>query len=898
MKDGNPAAQGAALVIHARHGQGTVMMTDRDTTVVRFAHGIEQVFSAELEAVTSVVDAVRKIQLAPALEVGMRVQAEAVMSVNNAWGVFTRSRISLLPHQLWVCHRALRRWPLRLLIADDVGMGKTIEAGLLLWPLLANRKAQRVLILAPAKLVRQWQTRMKKMFDIRGAVYHVDLDNDRADFWGIHPIVIASLPTLRADKQGRHDRLLDAAPWDIVIVDEAHHLNADEGSGKTLGFELVEKLQAAGKVTSCVLFSGTPHRGKSYGFWSLMSLLNAELFGPTKNEAAMLAALPEYLIRNAKQKATDMAGRPLFKPVEQFPETFHYSPQEEAFYELMSEFIVAGKAYATSLGKQEGGRVVLVLIALQKLASSSIAAVVAALKTRQGRLANEAIQSRAEMGTNIGADGDDEVPEFEAWLQAAKRERLQLVEDEGKHLGDLLLAGEAVTIETRIVRIVEIIKARFPSEPVLLFTEYKRTQALVISALSAEFGVGCVGFMNGDNRLEGVRLPDGRVTDMAARREDTCDAFNAGRLRFLVSTEAGGEGIDLQERCSALIHVDLPWNPMRLHQRVGRLNRYGQSRPVKVVSLRNPDTVEAMIWGKLEDKLNSIMRAIGSAMDEPEDLMQLVLGMSSDSLFNQLFAGAAGMRREKLDAWFDQACGTLGGTSAIQAVKDLVGHAESFDLSALKDVPPVDLPDLLPFFQNILVFNRRRPKVEANALSFKTPDDWLTSHSIRRSYDNLVFDRAAPAGTGELMGIGHPLMEKALHQAVRLDGAFSLVEGLASPLLVIEVSSRVTDHGGHARRAIAGISGQSGSFVLLRDWEVLRIVNVCSLKPDSTTTGSENLGAAAKEWVSAAIAAAPAQLAKMDMQFESVRAEQLALLWPSLPTRYQSGLYVETNYAG
>lgn len=82
------------------------------------------------------------------------------------------------------------------------------------------------------------------------------------------------------------------------------------------------------------------------------------------------------------------------------------------------------------------------------------------------------------------------------------------------------------------------------------------------------------------------------------------------------------KGIDLQERCSALIHVDLPWNPMRLHQRVGRLNRYGQQRPVEVVSLRNPDTVEAMIWQKLEQKLNSIMRALGSAMDEPEDLMQ------------------------------------------------------------------------------------------------------------------------------------------------------------------------------------------------------------------------------------------------------------------------------------
>ena len=821
------------------------------------------------------------MRLAPSLEVALRVQAEAVVSVNDAWGVFTRSRISLLPHQLWVCHRALRTWPVRLLIADDVGMGKTIEAGLLLWPLLANRKVQRVLILAPAKLVDQWQFRMRKMFDIRAAVYHTDLDSQRSDFWGIHPIVIASLPTLRADRQGRHERLLDAATWDIVIVDEAHHLNADEESGKTLGFELVEKLQAAGKVTSCVLFSGTPHRGKSHGFWALMSLLNPEVFGPKKNEAAMLNALPRYLIRNAKQKATDMKGQRLFKPVQQYPETFSYTPPEEAFYRLMSEFIVAGKAYATSLGKQEGGRVILVLIALQKLASSSIAAVVSALKTRQGRLEKEATTSRAELESTVGVGVDEMEQAFAEWLRAVKRDRLQLVEDEGRHLDDLLAAGEAVTEETRVLRIIDVIKARFPDEPVLLFTEYKRTQALVASALMAEFGHACVGFMNGDNRLEGVRLPDGRVTQMVARREDTCDAFNAGRLRFLVSTEAGGEGIDLQERCSALIHVDLPWNPMRLHQRVGRLNRYGQARPVQVVSLRNPDTVEAMIWGKLEEKLNSIMRAIGSAMDEPEDLMQLVLGMSSEGLFEELFVGAAGIRREKLDAWFDQTCGTLGGASAIQTVRDLVGHAESFDLSALKDVPPVDLPDLLPFFQNVLTLNRRRAKVEALALSFKTPEEWLTSHAIKRFYDNLVFDRTAQAGAGDLMGIGHPLMEKALHQAARLHGAFCVVEGLNSPLLVIEVSSRVTDYAGQSRRIVAGITGPPTHLVLVRDWEVLRLLNKCNLKPEVVTAVADSVESASSAWVSAAMASAPSLLGQVELQFESVRVEGLALLWPA-----------------
>ena len=870
--------QANALVLHARHGQGTVLLTDGDTTVVRFAHGIEQVFTKELTPVASVSEALTKGQLAPSLEVVARVQAEVITSVNAAWGVFTRSRISLLPHQLWVCHRALRSWPMRLLIADDVGMGKTIEAGLLLWPLLASRKVQRVLIFCPAKLVGQWQMRLKRMFDIRAATYHTDLDTDRTDFWGIHQIVVASLPTLRANRNGRHDRLFDAPVWDIVIIDEAHHLNADEETGKTLGFELVEKLNRAGKMTSCVLFTGTPHRGKNFGFWSLMSLLDVDLFGPKKNETAMFQALPRFLIRNAKQKATDMKGKRLFKPVVQHPETFSYSSAEEAFYELMSEFILAGKAYATSLSKAEGGQVMLVLIALQKLASSSIAAVVSALQTRIKRLGAEAAKSKSELASIDEGEGDEVQQALQRWLRDEKQARLRLAEDEGRYLNDLITAASQVETETRIVRIIEVIKQRFANEPVLLFTEYKRTQALVISALMAEFGQGVVGFMNGDDRLDGIGLPDGRLTQLAGRREDMCDAFNGGRIRFLVSTEAGGEGIDLQERCSALIHVDLPWNPMRLHQRVGRLNRYGQQRSVQVVSLRNPDTVEAMIWQKLEQKLNSIMRALGSAMDEPEDLMQLVLGMSGERLFDDLFSGAIGVKREKLNAWFDNTAGTLGGESAINAVRDLIGHAESFDLSVLKDVPPVDLPDLMPFFQNVLTLNRRRPKVEGTSLSFKTPENWLIGHAIRKSYENLVFDRQAPA-QADLLGIGHPLLERALHQARRFDGNFCLIEGLEFPILVFSEFSRITDSQIGSPRGIFGVTGSIGKLRVLRDSDLLLNLNICRTQLDVQSL-ELNIDLV-NTWRTEAMVWVKSPLYSEESNFELKFITEFALIWPT-----------------
>ncbi|WP_317110691.1 C-terminal helicase domain-containing protein [Chroococcidiopsis sp. SAG 2025] len=120
---------------------------------------------------------------------------------------------------------------------------------------------------------------------------------------------------------------------------------------------------------------------------------------------------------------------------------------------------------------------------------------------------------------------------------------------------------------------------------------------------------------------------------MKEKRETAAEKFNRGEVRFLISTEAGGEGIDLQENCYSLIHVDLPWNPMRLHQRVGRLNRYGQKQQVEVITLRNPQTVETLIWDKLNRKINNIMQSLQQVMDEPEDLLQLVLVITSPNLF-------------------------------------------------------------------------------------------------------------------------------------------------------------------------------------------------------------------------------------------------------------------------
>lgn len=871
-------------VQHPRFGTGAVILDQGQTVIVRFDHGIESCESATLTRRLALADAVRLGHWSSALEVTLKAQAAAIRSLNDAWGVFSRSCIDLLPHQLWVCHRALQRWPMRLLIADDVGLGKTIEAGLILWPLLSSGKVRRLLILTPASLVDQWQYRLRTLFDIRLSMYRPEADTPRADFWSTHNQVVASLPTLRSDRKGRHERLLEAPPWDMLIVDEAHHLNADEQTGKTLGFRLVERLMTEGRVQSCLFFTGTPHRGKPYGFWSLMGLMRPEVFSPQRPEHEQLPQLRQVLIRNFKQKVTDMAGRRLFQPVVNSPETYAYSAAEADFYRLLTRFIIAGNAYASGLDQSGRRQVTLVLIAMQKIASSSVAAIRAALLKRLERIQGEVTRFRQEQPVPERPEAEDDEDLFDALERWEQEARFKLMEDELPHLRALLEAAEAIGEESKIRRIGEIIDARFAERSVLLFTEYKATQALVVSTLMARFGVEAVGFINGDDRLPGVRLPSGKETTLTGSRETTAEAFNAGRLRFLVSTEAGGEGIDLQARCHTLIHVDLPWNPMRLHQRVGRLNRYGQSQPVEVVTVRNPHTVEARIWDKLEQKLGHIMQALGHAMDEPEDLMQMVLGMAGPTFFNELFAEGQGVRADRLDGWFDAKTRSLGGQSAIVTVLNLVGHCQSFDLSQLDEVPRKDLPDLIPFFHGMLVRNRRRPERDDGVFSFKTPDEWLTSPGIRTRYEGLIFHRN-PRDKEEakrIVGVGHQLFDRALDQAGEWAGTLALVKDLSSPLAVFRFQDSLTGQTGQVRQVITGVTTRGADeMVLLRDEDVLALLNQLRRSTmDSELQSSPPMPSVISSWLSNARTFALATSDTLRLPFVIPLMSDLALLWP------------------
>ena len=273
---------------------------------------------------------------------------------------------------------------------------------------------------------------------------------------------------------------------------------------------------------------------------------------------------------------------------------------------------------------------------------------------------------------------------------------------------------------------------------------------------------------------------------------------------------------------------------MRLHQRVGRLNRYGQKFQVEVINLRNPDTVESRIWDKLNSKIDNIMKTLGSAMDEPEDLLQLVLGMASPSLFREVFTGGANVAPESLSRWFDTKTAKFGGQDAINAVKDIVGNCARFDFRQVSSqLPRIDLPALQPFFEGMLSLNSRRVSRGVDGLTFKTPENWLDNPAVRIAYEDMVFDRNL---TGEdaakrVLGVGHKVIDAAIQQALDCTASVATVSAnkLNKPLVIFKLFDSVTGIKTNIRTRIVGVEHSlevNGSRRMLHDWELLQQLNL------------------------------------------------------------------------
>lgn len=527
-----------------------------------------------------------------------------------------------LPHQLQVLQKVIDGDRIRYLLADEVGLGKTIEAGLVLRELKNRGLVRRVLIVTPAGLVMQWIGEMRTRFgeEFRwvnpgefSTLRRLGVLDDEENPWERYDQVLCSIDSVKPvetrrgwsiDQVTRQNRErfqnLVTAGWDLIIVDEAHRLGGM--SSQIARFKLGEGLSKASPYL--LLLSATPHQGKTDSFRRLIRFLDADAL-PDDDPITRESVAP-LVIRTEKRKAIDADGNPLFQPRSTRLEVISWGESktdQKSLYRAVTEYVRDGYNQAMRERRTAHG---LLMILMQRLVSSSVAAIRTAMEKRLHmlQLPEEQLslfqEDIAESWNEL--DGQEQMEEL---LEA----RLKGLHDERREVELILSAArscEARAPDAKTEALLETIQAfqREESDPdlkVLVFTEFIPTQSMLASFLENR-GYPVVtlnGSMTLDERLE------------AQRRF-------AGPSQVMISTDAGGEGLNLQFG-HVVINYDLPWNPMKIEQRIGRVDRIGQTRPVRVVNFTMAETVELRVREVIEQKLQTVLQEFG--VDKLSDIL-------------------------------------------------------------------------------------------------------------------------------------------------------------------------------------------------------------------------------------------------------------------------------------
>ncbi|MBU7026772.1 MAG: DEAD/DEAH box helicase family protein [Theionarchaea archaeon] len=516
------------------------------------------------------------------------------------------SNVIPLPHQLYVLSQALSTDKIRYLLADEVGLGKTVEAGLILKELKLRNLAKRILVVAPKSLVEQWVQEMQNHFNedfklvIPESAFKL-LSNK--DIWNLFNQIVVPLDSVKPVTKRRgwskrevavynRERFEDlvSAGWDLIIVDEAHKL-----AGTTTSVARYKLGKALAKASPyLLLLSATPHQGKTDAFLRLMSLLDRNTF----NFATSIEreTVTQYVIRTEKRKAIDPEGNSLFTP--RYTETVSVEWEEkhqlqQELYEKITEYVRNGYNRAIKEKKRYIG---FVMVLMQRLVSSSTRAIRTALEKRLSVLEGGAYYARA-------------VEPDEEWWEMDTQERMEDLfsrvipaftneHDEVQHLVSLARKCEAMRTDVKAEVLIELIynlqrEENNPGLKILVFTQFLPTQDMLKEFLETRgFSVVC---------LNGV---------MSIKERRNAQLQFADKASVMISTEAGGEGLNLQF-CHIVINYDIPWNPMRLEQRIGRVDRIGQVNPVKAFNFVFHNTVEERVHEVLEEKLVVILRDLG-----------------------------------------------------------------------------------------------------------------------------------------------------------------------------------------------------------------------------------------------------------------------------------------------
>jgi superfamily II DNA or RNA helicase len=559
------------------------------------------------------------------LRLGIQAYALGIAYEFDPYFGLSISRVDPLPHQLEAVYDYLLKLArVRFLLADDAGAGKTIMSGLLIRELELRGLAERILIVCPANLAFQWQRELKEKFDTK---FLVMKGQDLREQFGVNQWLERNRVITSLDLAKRSDILpgLRQVHWDLVIVDEAHRMSASDESHKSLRYRLGELLRDSSD--HMLLLTATPHKGDPQNFSLFLQLLDADAYADVKSvrEAMNRRRAPFYLRRTKEamiyfpERRDDgtWAAEPIF--TKRIPHTvdFQIDGAEFDLYREVTRFVKRESARAAAEGEDPRARAIGFLMSLyQRRLASSTFAMRRSLENRARRL-EEGLKCAQELVRLAPPDLPD--PEELEEMEEGERERLEQmleaitlagsadqVRQEVQELRRLALQAQAVEeagAEAKLSQLKELLqKEGFfdnPKQRLLLFTEFKDTLVYLVDRLK-RWGFR-VGFIHGGMK-SGSRDEPG--TRLHAEQQ-----FREGGIQVLVATEAAGEGINLQV-CNILFNYDIPWNPNRLEQRMGRIHRYGQRKDCLIFNFVATNTIEGRVLQRLLEKLQEIRDAL------------------------------------------------------------------------------------------------------------------------------------------------------------------------------------------------------------------------------------------------------------------------------------------------
>ena len=566
------------------------------------------------------------------------------------------SRVDPLPHQLEAVYEYLLKLPsVRFLLADDAGAGKTIMAGLLIRELKLRGLAERILVVCPANLTFQWQRELKEKFDQQFLALK---GGDVRDQFGVNQWLSQKQVITSLDLAKREDILpgLRQVRWDLVVVDEAHRMSASDETHKSQRYRLGELLRDS--ADNMLLLTATPHKGDPHNFTLFLQLLDQDAYADVKSirEAMERRRAPFYLRRTKeamvyfpeKQADGTWAAAPVFTKRITHTAGFAIDGPEFALYEDVTRFVKRQSLRAAAQGDDRRARAVGFLMSLyQRRLASSARAMRRSLENRAKRLEDGLKQAQ-----DLARTAPPDLPDLEEMeeMEEAEREKLERmleavtlagnaaeVREEIAELRDLAERAKSVEDsdgEEKLAKLKTILGEQGffdnPDQRLLIFTEFRDTLDYLMEQLKAwGFQAGCI---------HGGMRPGSR--DEPGSRLYTEQQFRDGEIQVLVATEAAGEGINLQ-CCHVLFNYDIPWNPNRLEQRMGRIHRYGQRFDCLIFNFVAANTIE----GRVLDRLLSKLQEIRDALDD--DAVFNVVGevlpaAHVERVFRDYYAGKLG----------------------------------------------------------------------------------------------------------------------------------------------------------------------------------------------------------------------------------------------------------------